>query len=115
MNPAAATMLGVDARRSIGKLVGPVVVHLRTDGAPVADADSQITAPLRDGTARQASDQNFTRADGSYFPVDYVSTPMIEREQLTGVVVSFKDITERHRSEAALQRSHRQLEATLPS
>ena len=38
---------------------------------------------------------------------------MIEREQLTGVVVSFKDITERHRSEAALQRSHRQLEATL--
>jgi len=113
MNPAAAAMLGVDARRSIGKLVGPVVVHLRTDGAPVADADSQITAPLRDGTARQASDQIFTRADGSYFPVDYVSTPMIEREQLTGVVVSFKDITERHRSEAALQRSHRQLEATL--
>jgi len=113
MNPAAAAMLGVGARRSIGKLVGPVVVHLRTDGAPVADADSQITAPLRDGTARQASDQIFTRADGSYFPVDYVSTPMIEREQLTGVVVSFKDITERHRSEAALQRSHRQLEATL--
>jgi PAS domain S-box-containing protein len=113
MNPAAATTLGVDARRTIGKLVGPVVVHLRTDGTPVTDADSQITAPLRDGTARQASDQIFTRADGSYFPVDYVSTPMIEREQLTGVVVSFRDITERHRSEAALQRSHRQLEATL--
>ena len=113
MNPAAATMLGVDARRTIGKPVGPVVMHLRTDGTPVTDADSQITAPLRDATARQASDQIFTRADGSYFPVDYVSTPMIEREQLTGVVVSFKDITERHRSEAALQRSHRQLEATL--
>ena len=88
-------------------------MHLRTDGTPVTDADSQITAPLRDATARQASDQIFTRADGSYFPVDYVSTPMVEREQLTGVVVSFKDITERHRSEAALQRSHRQLEATL--
>ncbi len=113
MNPAAATMLGVDARRTVGKPVGPVVMHLRTDGTPVTDADSQITAPLRDATARQASDQIFTRADGSYFPVDYVSTPMIEREQLTGVVVSFKDITERHRSEAALQRSHRQLEATL--
>src|SRR6185503_2293105 len=113
INPAAATMLGVDARRTIGKPVGPVVVHLRTDGTPVTDAESQITAPLRDGTARQASDQIFTRADGSYFPVDYVSTPMIEREQLTGVVVSFRDITERHRSEAALQRSHRQLEATL--
>jgi signal transduction histidine kinase len=38
---------------------------------------------------------------------------MLERDELTGVVVSFNDITERHRSEAALQRSHRQLEETL--
>src|SRR5438105_3132712 len=51
--------------------------------------------------------------DGSYVPVDYVSTPMIERDQLTGVVVSFNDITARHRSEAALQQSHRMLEETL--
>src|SRR6185312_3314621 len=40
-------------------------------------------------------------------------TPMIERNTLLGVVVSFSDITERHRSEAELQRSHRQLEETL--
>src|SRR5437016_14049818 len=51
--------------------------------------------------------------DGSYVPVDYVSTPMLERDQLTGVVVSFNDITARHRSEAALQQSHRMLEETL--
>jgi len=51
--------------------------------------------------------------DGSYVPVDYVTTPMIERGQLTGVVVSFNDITARHRSEAALQQSHRMLEDTL--
>src|SRR5439155_1371324 len=35
------------------------------------------------------------------------------RDQLTGVVVSFNDITARHRSEAALQQSHRMLEETL--
>src|SRR5207249_1833450 len=59
------------------------------------------------------TDEVFARSDGSYFPVDYVATPMIERNHLTGLVVSFNDITERQRAAAALQRSHRELEATL--
>ena len=77
------------------------------------DAESSISRLCVTAVARQANDQIFARPDGSYIPVDYVSTPMIERDELTGVVVSFNDITERHRSEAALQRSHRQLEETL--
>jgi PAS domain S-box-containing protein len=113
INPAAAGMLGVDAGTAVGKRVSDVVRHLTTGGAPVPDEESPILAPLRDRNARQAADQIFGRADGSYIPVDYVSTPMLERGELTGVVVSFNDITERHRSEAALQRSHRQLEETL--
>ena len=113
MNPAAAGMLGVDGRGAVGRRIGEIVRHLATDGTPLPEADSPILAPLRDGTARRASDQIFGRVDGSYVPVDYASTPMIERDELTGVVVSFSDITERHRSEAALQRSHRQLEDTL--
>src|SRR3989449_710685 len=72
-----------------------------------------IHAPLKDRKAHHANDQIFGRADGCYVPVDYVSTPMIERDQLTGVVVTFNDITARHRSEAALQQSHRMLEETL--
>jgi PAS domain S-box-containing protein len=113
MNPAAARMLGVSARGAAGKPVGQIVRHLNTDGAPLTEDESSIFAPVRDRMARNATDQIFARPDGSYFPVDYVSTPMIEREQLTGLVVSFNDITERHRSEAALQRSHRRLEETL--
>jgi PAS domain S-box-containing protein len=113
INPAAAGMLGVDAEATVGKRVSRVVRHLTTGGAPLPDEDSPILAPLRDQTARKATDQIFGRVDGSYIPVDYVSTPMLERGELTGVVVSFNDITERHRSEAALQRSHRQLEDTL--
>jgi len=113
MNPAAARMLGVSARAAVGKPISRFMRHLGTGGAPLTPEESSIFAPLRDRTARQESDQIFSRPDGSYIPVDYVSTPMIERDELTGVVVSFNDITERHRSEAALQRSHRQLEETL--
>jgi PAS domain S-box-containing protein len=113
MNPAAGSMLGVDARKVIGKPVSAVVRHLEADGRERPEGTSPIVAPLEDGKARHGTDQIFGRRDGSYLPVDYVSTPMIERDELTGVVVSFNDITERHRSEAELQRSHRQLEETL--
>jgi PAS domain S-box-containing protein len=113
INPAAASILGINARTVVGKKLGQVVQHLATDGTRLPDEDSPILAPLRDGRAQQAADQIFGRIDGSYVPVDYVSTPMVERDQMTGVVVSFNDITARHRSEAALQQSHRLLEDTL--
>src|SRR5580765_344443 len=113
INPMAATILGMDARAVIGKKLGQVVHHLATDGTQLPDAESPILAPLKDAKAHHATDQIFGRMDGSYVPVDYVSTPMIDRDQLTGVVVSFNDITARHRSEAALQQSHRMLEETL--
>ena len=113
MNPAAARMLGVNVRAVVGKPSDRCVQHLDTDGTPIPNEESSIFAPLRDRIARQASDQIFARTDGSYIPVDYVTTPMIDRGELTGLVVSFNDITERHRSEAALQRSHRRLEETL--
>jgi PAS domain S-box-containing protein len=113
INPAAAAILGLRARSVVGKRLGEVVQHLATDGTRLPDAESPLLAPLRDGKPEHAADQIFGRMDGSYVPVDYVSTPMVERDQLTGVVVSFNDITARHRSEAALQQSHRMLEDTL--
>src|SRR5918996_3963561 len=74
INPAAATILGVDARTAVGKRIGRVVRSLTTDGTLLPDEDSPILAPLGDGKARHASDQIFGRIDGSYVPVDYVST-----------------------------------------
>jgi len=113
MNPAAAGLLGVDAREVAGQPVTAIVRCLNADGTPTPDDRSPLFAPLRHRRARHGTDQIFGRLDGSYLPVDYVATPMVEREQLTGVVVSFNDVTERHRAEAELQRSHRELEETL--
>jgi PAS domain-containing protein len=47
INPAAATILGIDARASIGKRIGQIVYHLATDGTRVPDEDSPILAPTR--------------------------------------------------------------------
>ena len=103
INPAAAHMLGWDAHAAIRKPVGEVI--------PSVSAD--LLAPLADGRPRQESDATFARANGLTLRVDYMTTPIIEREHVTGVVVSFRDITVRKRAEADLQRSHRRLEETL--
>src|SRR5687767_1539322 len=113
ITPAAATMLDVEVAQVVGAPVETVLRQLEAEGAPIPLEEWPIFAPLADGRARRATDEIFARRNGSYFSVDYVTTPMIERSRLTGIVVSFNDVTERHRSAAALQRSHRQLEDAI--
>ena len=50
----------------------------------------------------QANDKVFWRMDGSSFPVDFVSTPIIDKDQLQGVVVVFSDISQRKLAEQKL-------------
>src|SRR5438093_7593007 len=73
INPAAAAILGIDARAAIGKRIGQVAHQLATDGTRLPDADSPILAPLKARNAHQAIDQIFARVDGAYVPVDYVT------------------------------------------
>src|SRR5258708_2988321 len=51
---------------------------------------------MRDGVLRQVSDEVFWRKDGTSFPVDYLAAPMLDsRGRISGVVVTFRDVTER--------------------
>jgi len=53
----------------------------------------------------KASDKVFWRADGSNFPVDFVSTPIMDDDKLQGVVVVFRDITQRQLAEQKLNQA----------
>ncbi len=58
---------------------------------------------LQDGNSYHRDNEVFWRQDGSSFAVEYMTTPIIENDKITGAVVTFRDITERKQSEAALQ------------
>jgi hypothetical protein len=47
-----------------------------------------------DGEVHIVTDEVFWRKDGSSFPVEYISTPILERDQLVGAVVTFLNITQ---------------------
>ena len=75
------------------------IQHSRADGSPYAAQDSPILASLRDGAVRRCDRDVFWRGDGTCFPVEYTSTPLLEHGTITGAVVIFKDISERREVE----------------
>jgi PAS domain S-box-containing protein len=64
-------------------------------GCSPSAVNCQVLATLQDGKARRVTDEVFWRPDGTSFPVEYVVTPMRERGEIIGAVVTFKDITDR--------------------
>ncbi|HYY24312.1 MAG TPA: GAF domain-containing protein, partial [Candidatus Udaeobacter sp.] len=115
INPAAASLLKWQATEAIGKDMHQVLRHRRADGSDFADHASPIFASLKDGARRQATDELFCRQDGTSFPVDYVCTPIVEREELTGLVVAFRDISRRNQRELTLRESDARKRAILES
>ncbi len=99
VNPAAAKITGWKVEELIGKQENDVFHCAQLGG----------NTTLIPRTGEHLADQVFSRKDGSTFPVEYVKTPIMEKEKLMGAVVIFKDITERKRTEDTLARKAAEL------
>jgi PAS domain S-box-containing protein len=97
VNPAGAVMLGVEEHHLLGTAVREVVHRAGARGDAQAWEDSLIRTTLREGTLQSSDTETFWRADGSSFPADCVSNPMLdENGTLLGSVLTFRDITHKH-------------------
>lgn len=113
LNAAAARMTGHEPAQLVGRSLHDVVHKPHEVGTRGPVAACSITASLSSGSSRQLDGETFWRADGTSFPVDYTSTPVVEDGEVKGAVVVFKDITERRRAEAALAASEHQTRQIL--
>jgi PAS domain S-box-containing protein len=94
-NPAASRMLGWETSSLVGQAAHATIHHSTLSGPYPVD-DCPIHSTLRDGVLREVSDEVFWRKDGTSFPVHYVAAPIRDsKDQVTGVAVTFRDITER--------------------
>jgi PAS domain S-box-containing protein len=110
VNPTAARLVGYEAEELAGRPMHSLLHHTKADGRPYPDHDCPIYAALRDGKVHRVATDVFWRKDGTSFPVEYVSTPIVEKGVVTGGVVVFRDITERLAAEMALQESREQFQ-----
>jgi diguanylate cyclase (GGDEF)-like protein/PAS domain S-box-containing protein len=107
-NSAGAKLLGYTVEELCGKSAHDTMHHSRKDGTPLGVEHCFIHAAKRDGVIRTVEDEVFWRKDGSSFPVEYTTAPIRnERNEITGAVVAFRDITDRKESENKIERLNR--------
>lgn len=90
-NTAAAVMTGWEIDELIGKPHHELVHHTYPGGDPHPVEECLIGQAYIDGIVHFSSDDVFWTRDGTSFPVEYVSTPIIDDDIICGAVVVFRD------------------------
>jgi formate hydrogenlyase transcriptional activator len=105
-NPSAARILGYDdPAELIGKNMHALEHHTRKDGTPYPLEECPIYVGFQKGESVHRDDEVFWRRDGTSFPAEYWSHPVVREGRTLGAVITFIDITERKQAEAALRKS----------
>jgi PAS domain S-box-containing protein len=99
INRAALEMLGYDKEEDLlGRDIHALIHHSHAD-----DSASRIPQSFRERRELHVVDELFWRRDGTSFPVEYWSHPMLQDGRLHGAVATFFDISERTKMQAALR------------
>jgi PAS domain S-box-containing protein len=93
VNPSAAQILGFRATDLGGQELHPLVHHSRPDGSPLPSEETPLSDTLRSGLKHRARGQVLWRKDGRSVPVDLITAPVREGDQLVGAVMTFTDRT----------------------
>lgn len=95
INRSAARMLGYSMKEIRGKNVHDLIHHTTKDGRQCNLDECCVARSLSASVGCRNDDDIFWKKDGTPFPVEYSTNPIIEKEKAIGAVVTFADITER--------------------
>lgn len=115
VNSAAARLLGYTPEELIGKPMHDTVHHTYPDGKHYSHEQCPMHATLADGKPRVCLDEVLWCKNGSSFPVEYSTYPLVSHGVQIGAVVVFQDVTERRLAEQRAQQDQERLSGLIES
>jgi two-component system CheB/CheR fusion protein len=113
-NTSCARLLGYHSPdQVVGRNMHALTHHTRPDGSAYPPEQSAIHESMRNRGPAHVSDEVLWRADGTSFPAEYWSHPIVSGADVIGAVVTFLDITERRQAEEEIQEGVRRREHFL--
>ena len=113
-NSAAVRLLGYDHSTDLlGKNMHVLEHHTRTDGTPFPIEECPIYIGFHENRGVHVDDDIFWKKDGTNFPVEYWSHPLVRDGKTVGAVVTFFDISERREAEITLRNSEQRKRTLL--
>src|SRR5437588_5211594 len=103
INRAALEMIGYGAEEALGRNMHDLIHHSLPDGSAYPVKDCFIFRTFRRGESCRVDDEVLWKRDGSSFPAEYSSFPIITDEIIQGAVVTFTHISERKEAEHDLR------------
>jgi PAS domain S-box-containing protein len=95
VNPAGVRIMGYPVHEHLGRDQHELLHARRPDGSPYPKRECPVWAALDSGRTVMAGDEVFWRKDGTGVPVELIAVPTVEDGVVTGVIVSFRDLSER--------------------
>jgi PAS domain S-box-containing protein len=97
INPAGAGIIGYEIDEVVGKDLHELVHHSKSDGSRYPLHECPMYQSLSSGIIRREREEIFWKKNGSSCHISFSSTPLMERGQIVGSVITFRDIT-KHKS-----------------
>lgn len=93
VNPAALDLLGYEQDEFIGQDNHHLLVHSGTGGVPYTVEECPICNTLHDAIPRSIKEGVMWKKDGSSCLIEYNVNPIVDKGEIQGAVVVFRDIT----------------------
>lgn len=92
-NPSTARLLGWEEKQINGAQLPDIVGNL------TSDSNQAFTDIVQNSRSEQHGEHTFIQRNGSTLPISYAITQLLEEGEISGHVITFKDISERKQYE----------------
>jgi PAS domain S-box-containing protein len=113
VNPAGEYMVGLKQEDVVGKPIKELMRLTKDDETTYPIEESAIYTVFNDGKMHTVNNELFLRNDGTSFNVEFTCGPIRRDESIEGVVLVFRDITNRIQSEEKIKETQRRFRSII--